>query len=531
MANKKHDYREKGWDEKFEVWRRNKSETSSEVSDPDSFYGGARFEKKTASAYTSVKSFSIGAPSYVRIAKWLIILVPVLIILYLLVANFIVTQGFEYIYDIGSPGENYLTPVERISTAAGDGVDYRNLTGHLVYFDVPIARGAQRVDVEVKFKDNFPDSGAFSLGARDQEEWHYLYKVLYNPALNIGSYDKKGLVYRVNKNLPLADQVGLRNLGGITVASQEFKPTMNEVDDYEKSESVISAHLRGKHTFYVYATGDLIVEVEKQDINWYNGSDELFVTLYDADGVLIELTQIEDDGVVEATRVVGAKQRTVLAAEGLEDGVYKLELSDFDGLISNLKFNSNKVVSDKVFLADNELYGVETKESRLYFNYEKDLTLRMITYHKEGLQTIKFNGEAFNFNVEDKEVFKKVNKGVYEVIFTKNDLVIESPEYFAFTPGGYFRPFKQKVVSVNSPSWIMENVDYLITDYEAPVEEGGWMKASTTFDIRRENLFVTDAGKLSLVFNTPHLASGGADYPIPVDQIKIKVHKPGIFGG
>ena len=162
------------------------------------------------------------------------------------------------------------------------------------------------------------------------------------------------------------------------------------------------------------------------------------------------------------------------------------------------------------------------------------MTLKLTTYHKEGLQKILFNHggnvEGFSFDVEDAAVYKKVAEGNYEVTFTKNDIVIESPEYFAFTPSGYFRPFRQKVVSVSSPEWVMDSADYLITDYAVPQKEGDWIIASTDFDIAKENLFVTEKGILSFVFNTPHLAEAGSNYTIPVDWIKIKVHKPGVFG-
>ena len=70
----------------------------------------------------------------------------------------------------------------------------------------------------------------------------------------------------------------------------------------------------------------------------------------------------------------------------------------------------------------------------------------------------------------------------------------------------------------------------MITDYAVPQKEGDWIIASTDFDIAKENLFVTEKGILSFVFNTPHLAEAGSNYTIPVDWIKIKVHKPGVFG-
>lgn len=476
-----------------------------------------------------------GKPMYVRVLRVLAVLIPVAIILYLVSANFLVAQDFEYVYDIGSSeSEGHLTPAERISEVVFEGEEnYRELTGHLVYFDVPVARGAERVSVRVRIGDNFPEDGKISLGARNDEEWSYFYKNLYNPGLDVGGYDFSGRVYRLNENLEVVDEAGLAGMEGITIASNSYEPVVNEIDDYSKEETEIELSLRGKHEFYVYAEEYLEVYVEKQDINWYEGSDELIVVLYDLDGRVVELLQLGDDGVVDDSKEREAKQSGTLRAGGLAEGVYRLEFSDFDGLITKIRVNSNKIVADKVFLADNEIYGVDTKPSRLYFDYDKIVKMRFITYHEAGLQRILFNKNggvsAFNFDIEDEPVFREVSAGSYMVTFQKNDLVVESPEYFAFTEDGYFRPWKQKVVSVNSPEWIMDSVDYLITDYVAPEREGDWMIVETEFDLEEDGLWVNEQGELSLVFNVPHLGQEGSNYTIPVDWIKVQVHKPGVW--
>jgi len=408
------------------------------------------------------------------------------------------------------------------------------LTGHLVYFDVPVVRGAERVDVKVAFKDNFPRAnGRFSIGARNQPEWGYLYKRLYNPSLFVSEEEQKDGVYRINRDLPLVDEVGLLNLDDITIIADNFEPRTNVVLDYQNVDTVIDFALRGRHVFYIYASQEISIEIEKRDINWYDGSDELFIALYDSKGGLVEFTQIGDDGVVDASKVLGITQRAKLRAKGLNEGVYRLELSDFDGLVTKIKINSNKVVAEKVFLASNELYKINTKPSTLYFDYKKNLTLKMITYHREGLQMITFNRdgdvEIFDFNVEDEPVFKKIANGNYSVTFPKNDLIVESPEYFAFTPNGYFRPFRQKVISLNSPGWVMDSVDYMFAEYEAPRNTGEWLVASASFDIKKENLYVNERGMLSFVFNTPHLVGEGGNFTIPIDWIEIEVYKPGVF--
>ena len=490
-------------------------------------------EKELGEIEARIKEY-MKRPTHVRVLRFLAVLIPVVIILYLISANFIVAQEFNSFYDIGSDGENVLTPVERVSEIVNDGdLNYRELTGHLVYFDVPIARGAETIYIQVRIKDNLPEKGKITLGARDQEEWHYLYKSLYNPLIDVGGYDANGTVYRLNEDLPLVDEEGLAGMEGITIASNDFVSEASVVEDYEAVETEIELSLRGAHTFYLYASDYLDIEVEKRDINWYEGSDELIMVLYDLEGNVVELSQIMDDGIVDDSKEMGHVQRGELVAVGLNEGVYKLEIKDFDGLITKITANTNKIVAEKVFLADSSIYGVEAKQSKLYFDYEKDVTIKLITYHEAGLQRILFvrDGEVspFNFNIEDEPVFKKLEAGDYAATFSKNDIVVESPEYFAFTEGGYFRPFKQKVVPVNSPEWVMDSVDYLITDYAAPKREGDWIIVETEFDIVEDELWVNDQGVLSLVFNVPHLAEEGSNYTIPVDWIDVTVYKPGVW--
>jgi hypothetical protein len=542
------DYKEKDWDEKFEEWKKKKEARAQKIEKTiekkvEGLGKGVErsvdeVEREIEEVERRIKEYSKKTPRYIKVLKVLAVLIPVIIILYIIAANFLVNQGFEYSYDIGGTedsAKSYLTPAERVSLVADDGVTYRNLTGGLVYFEIPVARGVETVDVEVKFKDNFPKKdGRFELGAKDQEDWHYLYKKLYNPAIDLTNYSYKGKVYRLNTNLPLVDETGLRNLNDITIASDEFTPVPNEVDDYSKTETVIGETLRGKHVFYVYASQDLKIEVEKQDINWYEGSDELFITLWDSDGVLVDMTQIGDDGITDANKTLGQKQSATLQVTGLNEGAYRLELSDFDGLITQIKINSNKIVTDKVFLAGNAIYGVETKESKLFFDYNKNVNFKLMTAHAAGFQKILINKdgnvEPYNYDVEDVPVYKEFEAGDYEVTFPKNDITVESPEYFAFTRDGYFRPWKQKVIPTNSLRWLMESADYLISDYTPPMKDGDWLIASASFDIEKDKLFITEDGKLSMVFNVPHLAKNETkDYVISIDWIKIKVTKPGVF--
>jgi hypothetical protein len=520
------------WEENFQKWRKIK-QTKKEQDEVE------KTEEKTVKAKeeneTPTERTESGGTEHTGMRK-IVWLIPLVIFGYLVYANFLASQEFNYFYDIGSEGENYLTPGERVSEIVNEGdLNYRNLTGHLVYLDVPIPRGAEKVYVEARIKTNVPEDGKISLGARDQEEWHYLYHLIYNPGLDLSGFERIGNVYRVGDNLSALDLEQLRGKTGVVIATD--MPTWREptkILDYKKTETVIDTTLRGGHVFYVYASGDLNVEIKKQDINWYEGSDELYVSLYDSEGNLVTGTTIADDGETKVNKKKAEVQSGVLNAADLSEGVYKLEFNDFDGLIREIKINTNKIVAEKLFLAGNELYGVETEPSEIYFSSSRDKQLKLVTYHASGIQEVDYvSGEAngtFDFYREDAPLEMDVGLGNYELTFPKNDVIVEG-EYFAFSREGYFVPFKQKIVPLSSGlDWIKKNADYVVTDYTRPVEDDGWQIVNSEFDVGEEKLHVQN-NKLSFVFSVPHLSQEEfANYTIPVDWIKVTVYKPGVFG-
>jgi hypothetical protein len=123
--------------------------------------------------------------------KFLAIIIPFLLIGYIAYSNFIASQDFNYLYDIGSEEDNYLSPVDRISENIIDSDEnYKNLTGHLVYFDVPIPRGSDNITIEFRYKNNFPKDSKMAIGARDMDEWNYIYNWIFNESSV--DFDNKG---------------------------------------------------------------------------------------------------------------------------------------------------------------------------------------------------------------------------------------------------------------------------------------------------------------------------------------------------
>jgi hypothetical protein len=123
------------------------------------------------------------------IVKKLIILIPILIIGYILINQFVISKEFNYFYDIGSEEDtNYLTPDYRITDKIIEENTYREATDGLVYFWIDPPRGFTDVTVKARIKDNFPENTRMSIGVRDQEDWHYNYNLVYEESQDIDDW-------------------------------------------------------------------------------------------------------------------------------------------------------------------------------------------------------------------------------------------------------------------------------------------------------------------------------------------------------
>lgn len=533
------------WEEKFQKWKKEKERKFNEIENIERKMVQAEkeivnAERKLGEEISQVEKEVVDyakEPKHVKTLKIIAVLIPIILLAFIVYANFISSQTFEYTYDIGSTGENYLTPADRISSTIEGDPDYRTLNDGLVYFNVPIARGSETVTVQTRFKNNIPEEWAMSLGAKDQEVWHYTYNHIYSPSLNrLQKLNNGEQVYVSNSALPLISLEELRNKENVVVATNiQYSSPAQTLTDYREKETKITTSLRGAHTAYIYISGDLELIVKKQDINWYEGADNLTVTLYDLEDNLIANMTIEDDTTTEVKNKISAPvQEKRLQVQDLEERVYKIEFSEFDGVIKEIDINTNKIVFERLFLADSEAYLLPNKPSAVYTKINRAGELDLVTYHKEGLQDITYvqNGvtKNFDFNVEDEHMYLQLQTGEYAFTFPKNDIIISGAPYFSFSRENYFEPFKQRVIPINNDfEWMQRNVDYIVTDYSKPEQDGEWLIAETTFNIPKEDLFVKD-NKLSFVFNVPHLSQEDfQNYTVPVDWIKLTVHKPGVF--
>ncbi len=456
-------------------------------------------------------------PKHVRIIKKLAILFSITIIIYLVTLNFFVDKEFNYHYNIGSQ-ENHLSPLTRISEAKTiNNTTYKELTHNLVYFNVDIPKNSKTITIRTRLKPSSYENEKISLGAKDQEYWHYKYNLIYNKNINLTNYNYLDNIY--TKNEPIT-QEQLKNKKNIVIATdQEISLIPNIILNYKNTTTTINTTLRGKHDFYFYTEEPLKLEVKKQDINWYNNSDELTISVYDINNNQIINTTIPDDGITTVNKEPAIIQSTNLTKK-LNPGIYKLSFSNFDGLIKEIKINTNKIVAKKLFLADNNIYQNQTIIPTTIYTQSKNI--KLLTYHKAGLQNITYNNKTFNFNIEDEKIDLHLD-GETNLTFPKNDIIIEATSYLSFNKENYFEPFTQTITSLDN----YKQADYILTTYKQPIKDNGWIITETTFNL--DNLYIKN-NKLSLVFNIPHLGKEEyKNYTIPVDYINITISKPSIF--
>jgi len=486
-------------------------------------------------------------PFYIKIIKLLIILIPVLMILYILSLNFIINQAFLETYDIGSE-KDYLSPADRVSDKGIEGdITYKNLTSQLVYFNVPVIRGADYIIYEIKFKDEFPDDGRMLLGAKNKEEWSYANELIYSKTLEklIANYPYKSngslLLIKLNRNAPdyTINDIFESKAKTRLATDQDVLVPGFKINNYSPGELIINEPLRETQKFYIYAKGDLNVEVKKRDLNWYlnneTGEDKLEMNLYDLSGKLISSSYINDDGIVE--KKVNKEDRKIqqgsLFVPNLKEGAYRLELkNNGDMVITQIKINQNKaILLDRVFLAGSSVYFTDIeKESSIYFKSEKPINLELRTYHGQATnQTVNVNGnyktliEKVNFV---HYLFVQGSNDLYELESPKNDMIVTGPRIFSFSNESYFNPLVvDKIPYKDDISYLEKNADYVLVEYTPVKSDGEWKIATKKFYLNE--LYINNE-KLNMLISTPHLnVEKNSTAYIPIDWIKINTYKPG----
>ena len=475
----------------------------------------------------------------------LLMIIPLLLVAYVLYLNIIDFDPLHreddasYFIDIGglndTLGNARLTgPMERVSermiySVNGTNVTYRELNSSLIYLQIndPSINDRSRVRIAIRFKDEFPLGYNFKIGCRNSTEWSYDWRTVYNPLhsqvdsafLEIGNNTEYVIYSTRNVNFtninvneffhdpPENSVIATEGEMGINV----FPDSVNS----EKDNVFVNRTLRGDHIFYTFVDGGPFkLSLKKQDLNLYNGEDELKIMLYDQNGIVIANSSIPDDGDATNSSAKGASQTINISLPEIEEGTYKIVLESADDLtIRDINVTSgNLVVKDTVF---------SVSPCILYTRHLEGGYLDLITHYRSGLQDVKIRDTTVPIkekNIKTRVLIQPSNK-TYDITCPAGNLKVFSSAFFSFTEGSYFEPIRCKVILLNNdPDQIKnEKVDYIvIKNLDNERDADGWVIANATWNL--DELYLVE-NTLNIVLNAEHLAN--RKEMIPVDWVEI----------
>ena len=475
----------------------------------------------------------------------LLMIIPLLLVAYVLYLNIIDFDPLHredeasYFIDIGglndTQGNARLTgPMERVSgritySANGTNVTYRELNSSLIYLQVndPSINDHSKVVIKIRFKDEFPTGYNFKIGCKNRTEWSYEWKNVYDPLhfkvdssfFEVGNNTEYSVYSTGPVNSTKIDVNGFfSSPPENSVIAAEGKPDINVFPDTVNSERnsvLVNCTLRGDHTFYTFADdGPFELSLKKQDLNLYNGEDELKIMLYDQNGIIIANSSIPDDGDATNSSAKGPAQKSDLSVPEIKKGVYKIVLLSADDLkVRDINVTSgNLVVQDTVF---------SVSPCRLYTRHLDGGYLDLITYYRSGLQDVKIGTGTVTIkekNIRNRALVRP-SPEIYEVYFPAGNMKIVSSAFFSFTRESYFEPFRCKIIPLGDDldQIQSEKAEYIVIkdlDYER--DSDGWVIANATWDLA--DLYLGE-NTLNIVLNAGHLAV--RKEKIPVDWVEI----------
>ncbi|MFA6429012.1 MAG: hypothetical protein WCV84_00755 [Patescibacteria group bacterium] len=257
--------------------------------------------------------------------------------------------------------------------------------------------------------------------------------------------------------------------------------TPQALSDIPAPRKTTDISLRGSHDFHIVpVNGEINMTLAIQDMNRSRGKN----------AIAFRLTRGEELVWTDAVSVSGAQDarpnRVVekeVQVTGLVPGVYKLSfMADDDVFLRRITTTAKRwVIGPRLYFADNVGYSTSTPSVAMWTNSRH---LVAETFHKEGLQTIRF-GSLVSVISKTHETYE-VSRAPAELagdrllVAPKGDIRVIGDGYAAFTKEALFLPYPRRLTHASDP--LREGVLAIVTPYQRPQRTAdGWWIVKTAF--------------------------------------------------
>lgn len=411
-------------------------------------------------------------------------------LLYLIAFNVPIT----YSVDIGSAGDTDsskdaylgdLTSQGRLTQSVSIEDDtFRNMTGSHLYFYITPANSIPddtRIQAELKFRGD----SDLDIALYKKYAWKPLYmKKLDNYTL-VKQFNDTSIYardyssnYTYYTNIDEWISGNIRKNSTIGLYDFDISPSIliNKELAYKNVDLEINQTFRGTISFLIYIKDRLNLTLGKQDLNWYNGSDEYSVELYDADGSLIFNDIFPDDGIIDNSRRKMPSQLKTFSSIHIREGLYELRFVNIkgenqaaDSTITNININTDKIITQGNILP--------LSPGTLFFALKQNTTLKFYAWQSNAVQNITIRGGTDKDILIDKSLLGKwvpveLPEGSYNMSINGNLYI--SGANFAFTEESLFQPYNYEINNENN-QWI------IISNYQVEKDSHGWITAKKIF--------------------------------------------------
>ena len=386
-------------------------------------------------------------------------------------------------------------PRERLGATE---VGQQKLIGDPVYLALRTPRPFWQTKLSIWFKPE--DQPLLEVGLlRDKELWRYELKPLYNRTIEElyrarqwGALEDEGvlLLQRRETYGSLKDFLAAPpSLSEVAVYNYDL-PVHFRLADYKVGqETIVPWTIRGSYQFFTYIKNETLqVDFSVKDLNESKGADDIKAVLLNDQGQEIKTVAVADDGKNNVTRDLR------LTADGLAEGVYRVELRAGDDIVTDkiISRQSKLSFSGKLWLSD-----MKAVDLSLFMTGRR---LEAQTNNPSSRQAIHVGAEVLTLGQAYQKIILPLQAtGALPVNLAHGDVILATDGVLAPTAAALFNP---QTTEVTADFALADNINYIIAKYAPVKQDGEWLKAEVDFDLR---LAARADGAYELMFSLPGL--------------------------